>query len=721
MKLFCPCGGACLCCSADALSVTCGSEIEAKQYEYDLERTLSHKKHERYRRADEQVSHSDHEAAMASPRIAAFMEADMRKRFFISLGVALPMMLLAHCPQYLCGTVSHLLMNIILAVLATPLVFGTGFIFIQGAYHSLKKWRLNMSVLIAVGILTAYLASLIIMFVGGTNTYFEASGMLVTFALFGHWMEMRARRGTSDALRALFDLVPPKTIVMRQEEQVSILVSDLQIGDIVLLRPGDKVPADGTVTSGQTTIDESLVTGESAPVRKHVGDLVIGGSINQSGSIQFKVTSIGADTTLGQVIQLVEKAQSSKAPGQRIADRAAAYLVVIAVAAGIVTFVGWYWGAGASLLTALSFAISAIVVACPDALGLATPTAVAVGTGIGARNNILIKSAATLEEASKIQVIALDKTGTLTEGKMKVYDIIAVPSGSLDIVLYFGASAQKFSNHPFGKAILDKALDQKVELSTDVQNFQAISGLGVKACIDEKDIVLGAPAFLIEYGIDLRALKPMVDQALKQGASVSIIAVDGQALGAFFARDTVRDTARSTIEKFKQMGIEPVMLTGDAQAVAERVAQELGIDRFFAQVLPADKSNYVKKLQKEGKFVAMVGDGINDAPALAQADVGIAIGAGTDVAMESAAIILMKSDPADILKAIALSKATVKKIQQNLFWAASYNVLAIPVASGILYPSFGWFLSPEISALLMSASSVVVVLNALLLKRVVLT
>jgi P-type Cu2+ transporter len=715
----CSCGKSCMCCQADNLSVTCGCSFEAKQYEYNLNKKLSHEHHEKMNHKDHDMpamSHADHEAAMSDPKMAAWMEQDMRRRFLISLLLVIPLLILSHWPQLVAGIIPAAWINWILLLLATPIVFWTGSIFITGTYYSLKAKKLNMSVLIATGILVSYFASILIMIIGGNETYFEAAGMLVTFVLFGHWMEMRSRRGTSDALSALFKLVPAQATIMKDGKEIIIKAADLKINDIVVIKPGEKIPIDGVIISGTTSIDESLITGESIPVIKKIGDNVIGGSINQLGSVQFKVTHAQSETMLAQIIKLVETAQNSKAPGQRIADKAAAYLVIIAIGSGIITFAIWYFGAQAPFLMALSFAISAVVIACPDALGLATPTAVAVGTGIGAKNNILIKNATTLEQASKIQIIALDKTGTLTEGKPKVYDIITVPGVSKQELLYLAGSAQKFSNHPFAKAILEKTQELKIDLSSNIKNFEAIAGLGIKAEVDDKKVLAGSSDLFSSLAIDTDVIKTEIEQILQQGKSLSIIAVDGKVIGAFSAADKIRDTAKETIDQLKQMGIEPVMITGDTNTIAQKVADQLCIKRFFARVMPAEKRNYVKKLQDEGKFVAMVGDGINDAAALAQADIGIAIGAGTDVALETASIILMKSDPADIIKAIKLSKATVRKMKQNLFWASIYNLLAIPLAAGLFYPSLGWSLRPEISALLMSLSSIIVALNAVSLR-----
>ncbi|MGH2372828.1 MAG: copper-translocating P-type ATPase, partial [bacterium] len=607
--------------------------------------------------------------------------------------------------------------NWILFLLTTPVVFWTGSIFITGAYHSLRKRTLNMSVLISVGVLAAYLFSVLITLLAAGETFYEAAAMLVTFVLFGHWMEMRSRRGTSDALQALFNLVPPRARVVRDGKVVEVATSEIRKGDIVELRPGDRVPVDGQVAEGETAIDESLVTGESIPVTKRTGDQVIGGTINQSGSIRFTATKVGEETALAQIVKLVEEAQSSKAPGQRIADRWAQYLVILAVGAGIVTFAIWYGLMRESLLLALTFAISAVVIACPDALGLATPTAVAVGTGVGARHNILIKNAATLEQVSRITAVVMDKTGTLTEGKPRVTDVEAVDGFHPDEVLRLAAAAEARSSHPLSKAVLEEAQRRGLPVDGDVAGFENLAGHGVRATVEGRDVLVGTAKLMRDRNIDMTATQPHIEKLLAGGKTLMIVAVDGRVAGVAAAADLVRDSARRAVEGLQRLGIEAAMITGDNRQTADAVARQLGIERVFAEVLPEQKADYVKTLQAEGKFVAMVGDGVNDAPALAQADIGVAIGAGTDVAIETADVVLMRSDPADVLRAIFLSKATVGKMRQNLFWASIYNVLAIPVAAGVLYPSFGIMLRPEWAALLMSASSIIVATNAVLLKR----
>ncbi len=716
-RVSCPCGKSCLSCQAATLAVTCGCGFEAKQFEYNQpHHTETHAHHDTQHGIAE--SH-DHDAMMTDPRMARFMEADMRARFWWSLVLTLPAVLYSPLGANLLGVrlPAPVPVNWILFVLSTPVVFWTGSIFITGAVRSLRRRVLNMSVLISVGVLAAYLFSVAITVLDAGETFYEAAAMLVTFVLFGHWMEMRSRRGTSDALQALFTLVPPKARVVRDGQVVEVPTSEVTVGDLIELRPGDRVPVDGQVTSGDTAIDESLVTGESLPVSKGPGDAVTGGTINQSGSIRFKATRVGEDTALAQIVKLVEEAQSSKAPGQRIADRWAQYLVILAVGAGVITFVVWYGVMRESVLVALTFAISAVVIACPDALGLATPTAVAVGTGLGAKHNILIKNAATLEQVSRLTAVVFDKTGTLTEGRPKISDVIAANGVKPEEVLALAASAEARSGHPLSKAVLDEAQRRGVAVNPEITAFENLAGHGVQATVGGRRILVGTARLMRDRGVDLAPVQRDLDRLLGEGKTLMIVAADGRVAGAAAAADPVRETSRRAVEGLRRRQIEVAMITGDNRQTAETVARQLGITRIFAEVLPDQKAEYVRRLQREEKFVAMVGDGVNDAPALAAADIGIAIGAGTDVAIETAGVVLMRSDPADVLRAIALSQATVGKMRQNLFWASIYNVLAIPIAAGALYPSLGILLRPEWSALLMSASSIIVATNAVLLKR----
>ncbi len=646
-------------------------------------------------------------SGLAGREMAKMMEEDIRNKFFFALVLSGPIVyfsLVKPNPW-------------IALVLTTPVYFYSGWIFLYSTYKALQAKTLNMAVLIAVGITAAYAFSVVLTFLGSSDSYYEAATLLITFVLFGHWMEMKSRRGTTDALQALFDLVPPTARRLVKGKEEIIPTSEVRVGDVLLLKPGDKVPVDGQIIDGETAIDESLVTGESIPVSKKAGDTVIGGSINQSGSVTFGATKVGSDTALAQIVKLVETAQNSKAPGQKIADRFAQYLVIVAVGGGLLTFFVWFFVLGQPLLFALTFAISTVVIACPDALGLATPTAVAVGTGLGAKHNILIKDAPTLEQVSKIQAIVLDKTGTLTEGKPVVTDVIAGNGFTQEDVFRYQASAEARSSHPLSLAILAEIKKRKIVRVQKVSKFANIAGHGVEATVTGKNVLVGTVRLMKDRKIDISAVKTDIEKLLSEGKTIMILAVDGKVAGVTAAMDPIKENAKVAVSRMKELGLEVAMITGDNQKTAEAIAKKVGVERVFAEVLPEDKAKYVKKLQDEGKFVAMVGDGVNDAPALATADIGIAIGAGTDVAIETANVVLMKSDPADILRAIRLSKATVRKMKENLFWASIYNLLAIPIAAGVLYPKFGISLRPEVSALLMSISSIIVATNAVLLGR----
>ena len=656
---------------------------------------------------------------VAGREMARLMELDIRQKFFFALILSVPIILYSPLGKFIFGfqPQSPIPVPWLLFLLTTPVFFYSGWIFLYSSFRALQNRTLNMSVLIAVGITAAYGFSVLLTILESSDSYYEAAALLVTFVLFGHWMEMRSRRGTTDALQALLQLVPPQARVLRDGKENLVSTSQVQVGDVIILKPGDRVPVDGTIIDGETAIDESLVTGESIPVAKKEGDNVIGGSINQSGSVRFEATKVGEETALAQIVRLVEAAQNSKAPGQRLADRFAQYLVVLAIGTGLVTFLFWFAIARQPALFALTFAISAIVIACPDALGLATPTAVAVGTGLGAKHNILIKDAPTLERVSKIQSVVFDKTGTLTEGKPRLSEIATVQGWDEDAALRLVGGAETDSNHPLSNATLEEVKSRHLQLPTRIERFENLSGLGVRASIEGKEVLVGTVKLMKQSGIDTAPLQGRIDQLVEKGETIMVLAVDGRVIAAIGAADTVKPMAKVAVSRLNQLGIETAMITGDNLVTAEAVARMVGIKRVFADVLPKDKATFVKKLQYEGKFVAMVGDGVNDAPALAQADIGIAIGAGTDVAIETAKVVLMKSDPSDVLRAIRLSKATIIKMKQNLFWASFYNILAIPIAAGILYPNFGIILRPEVSALLMSASSIIVATNAVLLKR----
>jgi Cu2+-exporting ATPase len=664
---------------------------------------------------------------MSDPAMARAMEADMRRRFWVALALTIPIVLYSslgtevlrlHLPVPF-----GLPRNWLLLLLTTPVVWWCGWIFHSGAWRALRNRSLDMNVLVSLGVLVAYLFSAFAtVFAPQVETSFDAAAMLVTFVLFGHWMEMRSRRGSSDALNALLKLAPSMANRVEADGAItSVPVEDVQVGDLLLLRPGEKVPVDGKVAEGTSSLDESMITGESLPVEKAPGDEVIGGTVNGSGSLRFQATRVGNETALAQIVQLVQVAQNSKAPAQRLADRAAQWLVIAAVGAGLLTFLIWFFVIHETALFALTLAVTAIVIACPDALGLATPTAVAVGTGIGARHGILIKNATALEQASRIQAIIFDKTGTLTEGKPSVTDLVPFTTDSQQLdetrLLQIAASAERDSEHPLAHSIVSEAEERGLSLLS-TSNFKAIAGGGVQAKVDGKTVLIGTPALLATYGVALPDNVTERMSALQaQGKTVMLVAVEGHIAGLIAVADRIRPSARQTIAELQALGIQVAILTGDNRRTAEAVGKELGVTQVFAEVQPAEKASYVRRLQEQGLFTAMVGDGVNDAPALAQADLGIAIGAGTGVAIETAQIVLMRSDPLDVLAAIRLSKATVVKMKQNLFWAAIYNVIAIPIAAGVLYP-LGILLSPAVAALAMSASSITVATNAVLLKRV---
>lgn len=658
-----------------------------------------------------------HHGSVADPIAAEGMERDLRRRFFVALLLSVPVTWLSGHVPGLPSPLPHTghLAHLALFTLTTPVVLYSGWIFLAGAVSALRSRTLDMSVLIATGVVAAYGASVYLSFTPGSPVYYEAAAMLVAFVLFGHWMEMKSRRGTSNALRALFDLVPPSAVVLHDGEPHEMPTSEVQVGDLILVKPGEKVPVDGEVIEGQSAVDEALVTGESVPVEKSPGEAVIGGSVNTTGALTVRATKVGADTVLSHITKLVETAQNSKAPGQRLADRAAAFLVVLAVGSGILTFALWTF-AGAEFVVALTFSISAVVIACPDALGLATPTAVAVGIGLGAKHNVLIKDAVTLEQTAKVETIVVDKTGTLTEGRPRVTDVVAAQGASESDLVKYAAAAETQSSHPLALSIVDAARERGLQLPK-VEDFENVTGLGLRARVEGKEVLVGRRKLLEDRGVDLTGVEVVEAQLEGSARTLMYVSMDSRFEGVLAAADPIKPTSQRFVDEVKEHGLEVVLVTGDNQATADAVAQELGIERVFAEVLPAQKAEFVKRLQGEGKFVAMVGDGINDAPALAQANIGIAIGAGTDVAIEAADIVLMRSEPLDAVNAIILSRETVTKMKQNLVWASVYNVAAIPIAAGAFYSSLGWSLRPEVSALLMSMSSVIVALNAVLLRR----
>ena len=641
------------------------------------------------------------------------MARDMRNRFWVALVFSVP--IFVYSPMGAMFTPPTppfaLPLNFWLFVLASAAVIYPVWPFAVAAWRALKNGVLNMAVLVILSVGTGYLFSVGATFFFEGVQFYEAVAVLLVFILLGHWLEMRARAGASDAIRALMDLAPPMATVIRLGREVELPTAEVVQDDTVLIRPGNKIPVDGEVLEGESQVDESMLTGESMPVSKKPGATVIGASINKSGSFRYRATKVGADTALAQIVKLVQEAQNSKAPAQLLADRAAQWLVLIALLIGLATFVVWFWWLGQSMLFALTLTITVFVIACPDALGLATPMAVMVGTGLGAMNGILFKNAAALEDATRLDVVIFDKTGTLTLGQPKVIEVIAVPDTNADTVLALAAAVEKHSEHPLAQAILARAQGLAVESAT---GFTNIDGQGARAEVSGQRVLLGNRRLMDAQQVNLVGLETKAAELQGSGRTVVHVALGGRLVGLIAIADAVRPTSVDAVKALQQRGVQVAMLTGDNRGTAERIARELGIDIVLADVLPGQKADKVKELQAGGKKVGMVGDGINDAPALTQANVGFAIGAGTDVAMESADVVLMKSDPFDVVGAIVLSRATLRKMHQNLWWAVAYNVIAFPVAAGVFYP---FLISPEVAALAMSGSSALVAINALMLKR----
>jgi P-type Cu2+ transporter len=658
---------------------------------------------------DEMAHEMGHGAGMDMQAMAR----DMRNRFWGALVFTVP--IFVYSPMGAMFTPPTppfaLPLNFWLFVLASAAVIYPVWPFAVAAWRALKNGVLNMAVLVILSVGTGYLFSVGATFFFEGVQFYEAVAVLLVFILLGHWLEMRARAGASEAIRALMNLAPPMATVIRLGREVELPTAQVVRDDTVLIRPGNKIPVDGEVLEGESQVDESMLTGESMPVSKKPGATVIGASINKSGSFRYRATKVGADTALAQIVKLVQEAQNSKAPAQLLADRAAQWLVLIALLIGLATFAVWFWGLGQPLLFALTLTITVFVIACPDALGLATPMAVMVGTGLGAMNGILFKNAAALEDATRLDVVIFDKTGTLTLGQPKVIEVVAAPQMNADAVLALAAAVEKHSEHPLAQAILTRAQDLAMEPAT---SFTNIDGQGARAEVDGQSILLGNRRLMDAQQVNLGELEAKALELQGSGRTVVHVAQGAKLAGLIAIADAVRPTSVDAVKALQQRGVQVAMLTGDNRGTAERIARELGIDIVLADVLPGQKVDKVKELQAGGKKVGMVGDGINDAPALTQANVGFAIGAGTDVAMESADVVLMKSDPFDVVGAIVLSRATLRKMHQNLWWAVAYNVIAFPLAAGVFYP---FLISPEVAALAMSGSSALVAINALMLKR----
>ncbi len=643
----------------------------------------------------------------------AGMVRDMRNRFWIALAFTVPIFIYSPMGGLFAPPPPPfgLELDLWLFFLGSLAIVYPSWPFFTAAWRALKNGVLNMAVLVVLSVGTGYFFSVGSTFFFPGVQFYEAVAVLLVFILLGHWLEMRARAGASAAIRALLDLAPPMATVFRDGRETEVPTSEVQTGETIVIRPGNKIPVDGEVLDGESLVDESMLTGESMPVQKGTGDQVIGATINKSGSFRYRATKVGADTALAQIVKLVQEAQNSKAPAQLLADRASQWLVVIAIVIGLATFAVWFWWLGEPLLFALTLTITVFVIACPDALGLATPMAVMVGTGLGATHGILFKNAGALEDATKLDVIVFDKTGTLTMGEPRVVEVVAAPDGSEDRTLGAAAAVDRGSDHPLALAIVKRAehLD-----APRAEGFLNLDGRGAKAEVEGEPVLVGNRRLMDEERIGLGALADEAERLKGEGRTVVHVARAGRILGLIAIADAPRPSAKVAIAKLRERGVEVAMLTGDNEGTARQIAGELGISTVLADVLPGQKAEKVKELQSQGKRVGMVGDGVNDAPALTQADVGFAIGAGTDVAMESADVVLMKSDPYDVVGAIELSRATLRKMHQNLFWAVAYNVVAFPMAAGVFYPVI---VSPEIAALAMSGSSALVAVNALLLKR----
>jgi len=674
------------------------------------------------------AGHSGHAAPGAGPAMSADMAhemghggkdlpamvRDMRNRFWICLIFTVPIFVYAPMGDFFKPPAPPfgLELNLWLFFFASAAILYPSWPFFVSAWRALRKGILGMAALVVLSVGTGYLFS-----VGSTfffkegGQFFEAAAVLLVFILLGHWLEMRARAGASSAIMALMDLTPAKASVIRNGVETEVPTAEVLAGEIVVIRPGNKIPVDGTVEIGESLVDESMLTGESMPVQKGPGATVIGATINKSGSFRYKATKVGADTALAQIVKLVQEAQNSKAPAQLLADRAAQWLVIAAIVIGLATFAVWFWWIGQPLLFAMTLTITVFVIACPDALGLATPMAVMVGTGLGAMNGILFKNASALEDATKLNVIVFDKTGTLTIGQPEVVEIVTADGVTEDVLLTAAAAVEQGSDHPLAQAVLRRAANLAVAAPT---GFESLDGMGARAETAGGTVFLGNRLLMDTQKLALGRLEAEATRLQGDGRTVVHVSQASRVIGLIAIADAIRPTSKAAVAKLRERGIEVVMLTGDNAATAKRIAADLGIDSVLADVLPAQKAEKVKELQATGKKVGMVGDGVNDAPALTQADVGFAIGAGTDVAMESADVVLMKSDPYDIVAAIELSRATLRKMHQNLWWAVGYNVIAFPLAAGVLYP---FVLSPEVAALSMSGSTLIVAMNALMLKR----
>lgn len=684
---------------------------------------------------DSHAGHHDHAGAtgpaspVSSPHDAmghgghgemsmADMVRDMRNRFLVAVLLAVPVSLYSPMGRDMLGFDAAapfgMRDDVFTMILSLPVIFYSAWIFFEGAWRALRARTLDMMVLVAVAVGAGWLYSLGVTITGGGEVFYEAAVMLTAFVLLGHWFEMRARGGANDAIRTLLDLAPPMAVVLRGGEPVEVPTSEVQVDDLLLVRPGAKIATDGTVEEGESEVDESMVTGESLPVHKAPGDQVIGATVNASGTLRVRATKVGADTALAQIVALVQQAQNSKAPGQRLADKAAFWLVLVALVGGVGTFLVWL-AAGASVQTALLFAITVVVITCPDALGLATPTAIMVGSGLGAKRGILFKNATAIESSARIDTVVFDKTGTLTKGEPEVTEVV-VDDFDHDRALALAGALERESEHPLAQAVV-RYVDATDVPRLRATGFRNVTGIGALAEVDGHKVAIGNRRLMESERITIGDLGSRRDEIASGGRTAVFVAVDGRAVAVIGIADAVRETSAAAIAALHKAGIRVAMLTGDNRATADRIAAELGIDDVIAEVLPEDKAHQVQRLQEQGRTVAMVGDGVNDSPSLVQADVGIAVGAGTDVAIEAADVVLMRSDPLDVPVALTIGRGTLRKMRQNLGWAVGYNAIALPIAAGVFEPAFGLVLRPEVAALSMSGSSFLVAVNALLLKR----
>jgi len=665
--------------------------------------------------------------AAEADREKAAREREIRRlglKTLVGAGLSLPLML-GSFPEWVPGVPGWLADHVVLFLLATPVHLWVGWQFHAGCWKALRYRTADMNTLVSVGTSAGYVYSVLVTFVPGlfaaegltTGVYFEAVAILHTLIVLGRFLEARARGRTSEAIKKLLGLQAKTARIVRDGQEVDIPVETVQVGDLVVVRPGEKVPVDGIVREGASAVDESMLTGESLPVEKRPGAAVFGATLNRTGTFRFEATKVGAETVLAQIIRLVEEAQGSKPPLQQMADRIAGVFVPAVLVIAVLSFGVWLvWGPAPAFLFALSNFMAVLLIACPCAIGLAAPTAVMVGIGKGAEHGILFRGAEALEFASKLSIVVLDKTGTLTRGEPSVTDLLPVNGVPAHALLHLAASAERGSEHPLGEAIVKRAQAEGLELSSP-EAFEAVPGHGIRVRVEGRDLLLGNLKLMTEAGVDLGSLAKEAERLADEGKTPVFVAIDGRAAGVIAVADTLKPESRDAVAAFHRLGLEVAMLTGDTRRTAEAIARQVGIERVLAEVLPPDKAAEVKRLQADGRVVAMVGDGINDAPALAQADVGIAIGTGTDVAIEASDVTLITGDLRGVATAIGLSKRTMRTMKQNFFWAFVYNTVLIPVAAGALYPVAGVLMSPILAGAALALSSVSVVSNSLRLRR----